>query len=197
MKQYNFIYPIQELSPENFLQFFSHFQLDLLRLIVSFSNHSTSNIGCHYYDAYHHPGFAAWCQRHSYEPSQSHQRESQCEACDEQIQSAGHHHHSQRPVNKKLAMGREGSLTPTLARRMARLIASTASCCPIIRFCKVLSIFNSLRVSSEESGSGTSTGRNRLFRAASFSMYFLYSSGVVAPIHYTSKITSVKTVIKI
>ncbi|KAF4397500.1 hypothetical protein G4B88_027240 [Cannabis sativa] len=48
------------------------------------------------------------------------------------------------PVNKKLAIGRLGSLIPARARRMARLMASTASSCPIIRLCSVFSMLSNL-----------------------------------------------------
>lgn len=46
------------------------------------------------------------------------------------------------------AMGRLGDLRPTRARRMARLMATTASSCPMTRLCSVSSILISRALSS-------------------------------------------------
>lgn len=52
------------------------------------------------------------------------------------------------PEKMKEAMGRLGDLRPTRARRMARLMATTASSCPITRLCSVSSILISRALSS-------------------------------------------------
>ena len=51
------------------------------------------------------------------------------------------------PRNMKEPIGREGSLSPALARRMARETALTASSWPIIRSCRRCSRCSSLSVS--------------------------------------------------